>query len=182
MSDHLAPFALRTAFPSSLAGRYPCDYYGASVSLGATPLRRSHVRPCCTYQHDVGVPLISFNPLTGDRPRSRRLQSLHFSGPAGLGTGFNAFPADGSITSTGDWDSGSLAFTISRGPSQRTVPGTGPGRWFTGMLLSPFTFRFRVKPSGPRTSLRVPPGYTGDTARRLMAHKCKIATSSKATG
>lgn len=39
MSDHLAPFALRTAFPSSLAGRYSCDYYEASVTMGLTPFR-----------------------------------------------------------------------------------------------------------------------------------------------
>ena len=41
--------ALRTAFPSSLVGRYSYDYYGASVTLGLAPLRRSHVRPRCTY-------------------------------------------------------------------------------------------------------------------------------------
>ena len=45
MSDHLAPFALWTAFPSSLVGRYSHDYYGASVAIGLAPLRRSHVRP-----------------------------------------------------------------------------------------------------------------------------------------
>jgi hypothetical protein len=28
---HLTSFALWTAFPSSLAGRYPCDYYEVSV-------------------------------------------------------------------------------------------------------------------------------------------------------
>ena len=48
VSDHLFPFALRTAFPPSLAGRYPCDYYGDSVALGLASLRRSHVRPCHT--------------------------------------------------------------------------------------------------------------------------------------
>jgi len=34
----LAPFALRTAFPSSLAGRYSRDYYGACVTVGLAPL------------------------------------------------------------------------------------------------------------------------------------------------
>jgi hypothetical protein len=28
---HLTSFALWTALPSSLAGRYPCDYYEVSV-------------------------------------------------------------------------------------------------------------------------------------------------------
>jgi len=33
VSDHLAPFALWTAFPSSLTGRDSGDYYEASVAL-----------------------------------------------------------------------------------------------------------------------------------------------------
>jgi hypothetical protein len=39
VSGHLAPFALRTAFPSPLAGRYSCDYYWACVTLRLAPLR-----------------------------------------------------------------------------------------------------------------------------------------------
>jgi hypothetical protein len=38
MPDHLAPFALRTAFPSSLVGRDSHDYYEASVAIGLAPL------------------------------------------------------------------------------------------------------------------------------------------------
>jgi len=34
VSDHLAPLALWTAFPSSLVRRYSHDYYGASVAIG----------------------------------------------------------------------------------------------------------------------------------------------------
>jgi hypothetical protein len=64
---HLAPLALRTAFPSSLAGRDSGDYYGASVAMGLAPDRRSHVRHCRTWQRDVGVPLISLHALTGHR-------------------------------------------------------------------------------------------------------------------
>ena len=41
---HLVPFALRAAFPPSLAGRDSRDYYGTSVAIGLAPLRRSHVR------------------------------------------------------------------------------------------------------------------------------------------
>src|SRR5664280_608106 len=39
VSDHLAPLALRTAFPSSLVGRDSHDYCGASVTLGLAALR-----------------------------------------------------------------------------------------------------------------------------------------------
>jgi hypothetical protein len=48
VSDHLCPLALRTAFPSSLAGRDSCDYYGHCVAIGLASLRRSHVRLSCT--------------------------------------------------------------------------------------------------------------------------------------
>jgi len=48
VSDHLCPFALWTAFPSSLAGRDSCDYYGHCVAVGLAPRRRSHVRLCRT--------------------------------------------------------------------------------------------------------------------------------------
>ena len=39
VSGHLAPLALRTAFPSSLVGRYSHDYYGACVTIGLAPVR-----------------------------------------------------------------------------------------------------------------------------------------------
>jgi len=53
VSGHLAPFALRTAFPPSLAGRDSGDYYEASVAIGLAPGRRSRVRLCRTWQRDV---------------------------------------------------------------------------------------------------------------------------------
>jgi len=53
VSGHLAPFALRAAFPPSLAGRCSGDYYGASVALGLASGRRSHVRHCRTCQREV---------------------------------------------------------------------------------------------------------------------------------
>ena len=47
-SDHLCPFALWTALPSSPAGRGSCDYYGHCVAVELAPRRRSHVRLCHT--------------------------------------------------------------------------------------------------------------------------------------
>src|SRR5664279_5438173 len=41
--------ALWTAFPSPLAGRDSCGYYGHSVAIGLAPLRRSHVCSCHTF-------------------------------------------------------------------------------------------------------------------------------------
>jgi hypothetical protein len=39
--NHLSHFALRAAFPPSLAGRYSPDYYWLSVTLGLAPRRQS---------------------------------------------------------------------------------------------------------------------------------------------
>ncbi len=41
--EHLGPFALWTAFPSSLAGHCSCDYYGPSVTIGLAPRRPSRI-------------------------------------------------------------------------------------------------------------------------------------------
>jgi hypothetical protein len=35
----LASFALQAVLPPSLAGRYSCDYYEASVTVGLAPRR-----------------------------------------------------------------------------------------------------------------------------------------------
>src|SRR5450759_4587955 len=62
------PLPVRTAFPSSLAGRYPCDYYGASVTMRARA-RQVISRSSLTYlTRDLGVPFVSFNALAGHRP------------------------------------------------------------------------------------------------------------------
>ena len=41
--NDLCPFALHAAFPRSLVGRHPHDYYGHSVTLGLAPVRPSPV-------------------------------------------------------------------------------------------------------------------------------------------
>jgi len=48
--DHLCPFALWPALPTSLVGRHPHDYYGHSVTVGLAPHRRSRVRLRRTYR------------------------------------------------------------------------------------------------------------------------------------
>jgi hypothetical protein len=84
MSDHLAPFALWTAFPPALAGRDSGDYYEASVAMRLAPVRRSHVPPGRTFKHDVGVPLISFNALAGHRSLAPKVARLFQHQHAGL--------------------------------------------------------------------------------------------------
>jgi len=137
VSDHLAPFALRAAFPPSLAGRDSGDYYEASVALGLAPGRRSRVRLCRTCQRDVGAPLISLNTLAGRRPvlrgcaghlRLRRRARRRFQ---------RSFRRMGTCI---DWRLGfrqSSFRHITRVPPARRSWPLDPAAGFSGMLLSP---------------------------------------------
>ena len=87
-SNRLAPFALWTAFPSSLAGRYACDYYGASVTHEArASMDDPTFVPVVRIERDLGAPLISFNSLIGNRSASRRVRRPSSHVVAGIGTG-----------------------------------------------------------------------------------------------
>ena len=50
------------------------------------------------------------------------------------------------------------------------TPGIRQDASWRTMLLFPRTFRIQVSHCDPGTSLRVPPGLTGDTTKRLTAH------------
>ena len=67
---YLAPFAMCQAFPGS-------DYYGASVALGVTPFRQSHVPCVIDVQDGLGALFVSlFRPLeTAQFSRSVRAWS-----------------------------------------------------------------------------------------------------------
>jgi len=137
VSGHLAPFALQAAFPPSLAGRNSGDYYEASVALGLASRRRSHVRPCRTCQRDLGVPLISFNALTGHRSWLRRLHHLASSLAAEPAPVSGVFPADVNFHLL---EIGIQAIKLSpyhAGPPEHRPKRLEPGLWLAGMLLSP---------------------------------------------
>jgi hypothetical protein len=144
MSGHLAPLALWTAFPPSLAGRDSGDYYGASVT------HRTRV--------PWAIPRSSQLHVTARRRRpTHLLKCPHWASllapevaniPAAAcrraGTGFMRLSGGCELSSSGDWDSGNPAFAISRG-SPTTPPQTpGRGLWFPDMLSSLF-------PSGSRS-------------------------------
>jgi hypothetical protein len=161
MSDHLCPLALWTAFPSSLAGRYSGDYYGHSVAIGLAPRRRSHVRLRHTSQREVGVPLISFNALTGHRLRrgdaltraiDQRTAQRRFRAP---------FRRTDRVASPGDWDSGNPAFAMSRGSPHASLLVPGRDRGFPDMLLSPAAFRREVSHRTQERSLQFLPAELG---------------------
>src|SRR5208282_5381737 len=104
-----------TVLPPSLVGRDSHDYYGHSVAIGLAPGRRSRVRPCCTSECDVGVPLISFIALTGQRSTPRRLRWPTDQAAAGRDAGLRCHTDGRCIASAGDWESGNPAFAISHG-------------------------------------------------------------------
>src|SRR5712691_1425336 len=73
------------------------------------------------------------------------------------------------VSTAGDWDSGSLAFALSRG-SCRAIPSASSSiPCFSDMLLSP-----RLSPSGksddPEAFLRASPDCVRDSAPRPAAH------------
>src|SRR5690606_41008596 len=72
--------------------------------------------------------------------------------------------------SSGDWDSSNQAFAISRGSPQNAAPNAWARPPSSLACSCPLNLSDPGKPSDPRTSLRVPPGSTGDTTVRLVAH------------
>lgn len=95
--NRLAPFALWTAFPSSLVGRDSYDYYEASVAIGLAPRRRSRVRPCCTYRAERRWPTHLLECPHWASPAPRRLRRRIRDVDAGHGTGTGVFPVGGGL-------------------------------------------------------------------------------------
>jgi hypothetical protein len=170
MSSHLCPFALWTAFPSSLVGRCSHDYYEHSVILRARALRGDPAFvPAVRVERDVGVPLISLIALTGQRSTLRRLQQPHYQAVAERGVGIGCRSDGRAFASSGDWDSGNPAFAISRGSRDTPALTPEPTVAFLACDCS-VHLSDPGKPSDPRTFLRVRPGCAGDTTERLAAH------------
>src|ERR1035437_8991970 len=147
----------RTIDRGLLVRRESHDYYGHSVTMGLAPRRRSRVRPCCTSERDVGVPLISLIALTGQRSTPRRLRQPTKKAVAEHGAGHKRLSGRRIVASSGDWDSGNPAFAISRG--SRDTPAQTPRLTIASMACCcPVHLSDPGKPLDPRTSLRVPPG------------------------
>jgi hypothetical protein len=169
MSDHLASFALRTAFPPSLAGRDSGDYYEASVAIGLASRRRSRVRPCHTSQRDVGGPLISFNTLAGRRPVLRRLRRPPTTPTQNTAPVSVTFPADENLHRLEIRLQAIQLSPYHAGPPDTPPLTTGPGRRVGWHALVPFTFRIQVSHSTqepPSKSLPAAPGIQQGASRR----------------
>ena len=109
------------------------------------------------------------NTLTGHRSTSRRLHRPRKNADAGRGAGFRRLSGGRIFASSGDWDSGSIAFTVSSESRGALFLTSGHSRRFPGMLWSLNTLSSRGKPSDSRTFLRVLPDCIGNTTERLAA-------------
>src|SRR4051794_35418957 len=172
MSDHLASFALRAAFQPSLAGRDSGDYYEASVAMGLASVRRSRVRPCCTWQRDVGGPLISFNTLAGRRPALRRLRRPPKTPTQSAAPVSVVFPADGNLHRLEIRLQAIQLSPYHAGPPSAPSLTTRPDRQVFWHALVPFTFRIQVSHSTqepPSKSLPAEPGIQQSASRRTSS-------------
>ena len=123
---------------SRLAGRYPGDYCGHSVAIGLASLRRSHVHTAVRIEHDLGVPSVSLNALTGHRSCAPEDCS-----------GLVANPPQGPVPVSGVFPAGAVLHlletrlqAIRLSPYRADLPARHPVRLgmncrFPGMLFSP---------------------------------------------
>ena len=163
---------MRTAFPSSLAGRDSDDYYEASVAIGLASRRRSRVRPCHTWQRDLGGPFISFNTLAGRRPALRRLRRPPTTPTQNTAPVSAVFPADGSLHRLEIRLQAIQLSPYHAGPPDTPPQTTGPDRRVGWHALVPFTFRIQVSHSTqepPSKSLPAEPGIQQSASRRTWS-------------
>ncbi len=152
----LLPFALCVALPRALVGRDPDDYYGSSVALGLAPGRPSRVPSPIDVRARRRCPVRPLARGHSALPARRRVHA-----PATLAR-YPGGPASDTLRGTcpciaGDWGSGSLPFTISRG-SRESRPYVSSGRSrFPTMLLSPLAFTARL---GGRPRSHKPPNFS----------------------
>jgi len=121
-------------------------------------------------EHDLGVPSVSLNALTGHRSCAPEDCS-----------GLVANPPQGSVPVSGVFPAGATLHlletrlqAIRLSPYRADLPARHPVRLgmncrFPGMLLSPTTLSGPGQPSDPETSPLVPARCAGDTTLRLVA-------------
>ena len=123
-------------------------------------------------EHDLGVPSVSLNALTGHRSCTPEDCS-----------GLVANPPQGSVPVSGVFPAGAILHlletrlqAIRLSPYRADLPARHPVRLgmncrFPGMLFSPATLSRPGQPSDPETSPLVSARCAGDTPVRFMAHR-----------
>jgi hypothetical protein len=153
---HLVPFALRAAFPRPLVGRHSDDYYGTSVTVGLAPRRPSRLPSVIDVRARRRCPVRPLACGHAAPPTRRRVHA-----PATLArypSGLASDALQGTCACiAGDWGSGSLPFTVSRGSREPQPYASSGCSRFPTMLRSPLAFAAR---SGGRPRSLVPPSFS----------------------
>src|SRR3954447_16306605 len=137
--------------------------------MGLASVRRSRVRPCYTWQRDVGGPLISLNTLAGRRPALRRLRRPPSTPTQSTAPVSAVFPANGNLHQLEIRLQAIQLSPYHAGPPDTSSQTTGPGRRVFWHALVPFTFRIQVSHSTqepPSKSLPAEPGIQQGASRR----------------
>ena len=118
-------------------------------------------------------------PSLGIAPRPGGCGDRERMPPQDMAPVSDVFSGGWIFASSGDWDSGSIAFTISNESRDALLLTPGRSRRFPGMLWSLNTLSGRGKPSDSRTFLRVLPDCIGNTTERLAAQFHRITRDSR---
>src|SRR5947209_1157912 len=120
-------------------------------------------------------------PSLGIAPHPGGCTGRERNAGAGCGVGFRRLSDGWTFASTGDWDSGSIAFTVLRESRDALLHTPGHSRRFPDMLLSLNILSDRGKSSDSRTFLQVLPDSAGNTTERLAAQLHHVARVSQRT-
>jgi len=170
-SEHLTrlpPFALGTVFPSS-------DYYGGSVALRLSPVRRSRVPCVADNQVAVGALFVSLRSLeTIPLPQACRRRRSFTSGGA-----ITAVSRCSRAVNFTGWTLGFKQFSLHRG--NRASTGVGPSGFVPPCLPSHAAFPLGFRRGGcdpsevglvaQESHAPLLPCYTGIKRRRDTAHR-----------
>src|SRR6266849_1010468 len=178
-SEHLTrlpPFALGTVFPSS-------DYYGGSVALRLSPVRRSRVPCVADDQVAVGALFVFLRSLeTIPLPQACRRRMTFTSGGA-----ITAVSRCSRAVNFTGWTLGFKQFSLHRG--NRASTGVGPSGFVPPCLPSHAAFPLGFRRGGcdpsevglvaQESHAPLLPCYTGIKRRRDTAHRPRSASGSR---
>jgi len=116
------------------------------------------------------------NTLTGHRSAPRRLHRPADETGTGCGAGFRRLSGGRAVAPSGDCGSGNPAFSLAARVPQRAVSYAWTRPLLFCHAVVPVTVSVRGKASDPGTSLRVPPGWTGDMTERLVAQSASAGS------
>ena len=121
-------------------------------------------------------------PSLGIAPRPGGCIGRERNADARRGAGFRRLSGGWIFASSGDWDSGSLAFTVSHESRDALLRTPGHSRRFPGMLFSPLPFRTRVSHPIPRHLLSSLPATRAIQRCALVAPATTVTRPHRTLG